>query len=56
MLISASVYNIVDMYPYHTPVICMPRRIGAGDTGDIAGLKCWELTCDPCSGVDVLGF
>ena len=29
-----------------TPVICMARPHGTGDTGDIAGLKCRDLTYD----------
>ena len=29
-----------------TPVICIPRPLGAEDTGDIAGLKCRDLTYD----------
>ena len=26
--------------------MCMPRTLGAGDTGDIARLKCRDLTYD----------
>ena len=41
----------------NAPVICIPRPLGAGDTGDIAGLKCRNLTsdvsrqCRGCAGV-----
>ena len=42
---------------YNAPVICIPAPLGAGDTGDIAGLKCRNLTsdvsrqCRGCAGV-----
>ena len=32
--------------PFYAPVICIPGSLGAGDTGDIAGLKCRNLTSD----------
>ena len=41
----------------YAPVICSPGPLGAGDTGDIAGLKCRNLTsdvsrqCRGCAGV-----
>ena len=31
---------------YNAPVICIPGSPGAGDSGDIAGLKCLALTAD----------
>ena len=34
------------MYIYYAPVICMPRHLGTGDTRDIAGPKCRDLTFD----------
>ena len=30
----------------NAPVICIPGSPGAGDSGDIAGLKCQALTSD----------
>ena len=30
----------------NAPVICIPGSLGAGDSGDIAGLKCLALTSD----------
>ena len=42
---------------HNAPVICIPGSLGAGDTGDIAGLKCRNLTsdvsrqCRGCAGV-----
>ena len=45
------------LQPYYAPVICIPGPLGAGDTGDIAGLKCRNLTsdvsrqCRGCAGV-----
>ena len=30
----------------NAPVICIPGSPGAGDSGDIAGLKCQALTYD----------
>ena len=30
----------------NAPVICVSGPLGAGDTGDIAGLKCRDLTAD----------
>ena len=30
----------------YAPVICIPGSPGAGDSGDIAGLKCLALTSD----------
>ena len=39
------------------PVICIPGSLGAGDSGDIAGPKCRDLTfdesrqCRRCAGV-----
>ena len=41
----------------YAPVICIPRSLGAGDSGDIAGPKCRDLTldvsrqCRGCAGV-----
>ena len=41
----------------YAPVICIPGSIGAGDSGDIAGHKCRDLTfdesrqCRGCAGV-----
>ena len=41
----------------NAPVICTPDPLGAGDTGDIAGLKSRNLTsdvsrqCRECAGV-----
>ena len=41
----------------YAPVICVSGPLGAGDTGDIAGLKCRDLTADEsrqcrrCAGV-----
>ena len=41
----------------NAPVICVSSPLGAGDTGDIAGLKCRDLTADEsrqcrrCAGV-----
>ena len=41
----------------YAPVICIPGPKGAGDTGDVAGLKCRNLTsdvsrqCRGCAGV-----
>ena len=41
----------------YAPVICSPVPLGAGDTGDIARLKCRNLTsdvsrqCHGCAGV-----
>ena len=49
-----SIYSVV---LYNAPVICIPGPLGAGDTGDIAGLKCRNLTsdvsrqCRGCAGV-----
>ena len=34
------------IYIYYAPVICMPGGFGAGDTRDITGLKCQNLTFD----------
>ena len=42
-------YSIVSVYAtvmYNAPVICIPGSPGAGDSGDIAGLKCQALTYD----------
>ena len=45
------------LYPYSAPVICIPGSLGAGDSGDIAGPKCRDLTfdesrqCGRCAGV-----
>ena len=45
------------MYWLNAPVICIPGPLGAGVTGDIAGLKCRNLTsdvsrqCRGCAGV-----
>ena len=42
---------------HNAPVICVSGPLGAGDTGDIAGLKCRDLTADEsrqcrrCAGV-----
>ena len=42
---------------FNAPVICNPGPLGAGDTGDLAGLKCRDLTsevarqCRGCAGV-----
>ena len=38
----------------YAPVICIPDSPGAGDSGDIAGLKCLALTAVPriCRGYD----
>ena len=47
--------NVVSMN--YAPVICIPGPLGSGDTGDIAGLKCRNLTsdvsrqCRGCAGV-----
>ena len=30
----------------YAPVICIPGPLGSGDTGDIVGLKCRNLTSD----------
>ena len=44
----------------YAPVICIPGPLGAGDTGDIAGLKCRNLTsdvsrqCRGCAGVKLV--
>ena len=41
----------------NAPVICIPGSLGAGDSGDIAGPKCRDLTfdesrqCRRCTGV-----
>ena len=41
----------------YAPVICIPGSLGAGDSGDIAGPKCRDLTfdesrqCRRCAGV-----
>ena len=41
----------------NVPVICIHGPLGAGDTGDMAGLKCHNLTsdvsrqCRGCAGV-----
>ena len=35
---------VVDVY--YAPVICIHGPLGARDTGDIAGLKCRNLTSD----------
>ena len=41
----------------NTPVICIPGSLGAGDSGDIGGSKCRDLTfdesrqCGRCAGV-----
>ena len=41
----------------NAPVICIPGSLGAGDSGDIAGPKCRDLTfdesrqCRRCAGV-----
>ena len=41
----------------YAPVICVSGPLGAWDTGDIAGLKCRDLTADEsrqcrrCAGV-----
>ena len=41
----------------YAPVICIPGSLGAGDSGDIAGPKCRDLTfyesrqCRRCDGV-----
>ena len=61
--------KIILYYPYETveisnfhfyhyaPVICIPGSLGAGDSGDIAGPKCRDLTfdesrqCRRCAGV-----
>ena len=34
---------MIDIY---APVICISCPLGAGDSGDIAGLKCRDLTYD----------
>ena len=42
---------------HNVPVICIPGSLGAGDSGDIAGPKCRDLTfdesrhCRRCAGV-----
>ena len=59
--------NIIKYAPYffccfntsrcNAPVICIPGSLGAGDSGDIAGPKCRDLTfdasrqCRRCAGV-----
>ena len=41
----------------NAPVICIPGSLGAGDSGDIAGPKCGDLTFNEYgSAVDVPGF
>ena len=35
-----------DQLRSYAPVICIPGSPGAGDSGDIAGLKCQALTYD----------
>ena len=36
----------IGIYSFNAPVICIPGSPGAGDSGDIAGLKCQALTYD----------
>ena len=42
---------------FNAPVICIPGSLGAGDSGDIVGPKCRDLTfdesrqCRRCAGV-----
>ena len=35
-----------DLFYFNAPVICIPGPGGAGDSGDMAGLKCQALTSD----------
>ena len=43
-----TIERISDMCSHlgNAPVICIPGSPGAGDSGDIAGLKCQALTSD----------
>ena len=36
----------LSIWTSYAPVICISNPLGAGYTGDIAGLKCWDLTSD----------
>ena len=51
------IQTIQVFFNHNAPVICIPGPPGAGDTGDIAGLKCRNLTsdvsrqCRGCAGV-----
>ena len=45
------------MLTANAPVIFVSGPLGARDTGDVAGLKCRDLTADESgSAVDVPGF
>ena len=56
-LFSALFYQILIIHAGNAPVICIHGPLGAGDIGDIAGLKCRNLTsdvsrqCRGCAGV-----
>ena len=50
--------TLISIFDVNAPVICIPGPHGAWDTGDIAGLKCRNLSPPMCPGsaVDVPGF
>ena len=50
-------FEVMILRDFNAPVICIPGSLGAGDSGDIAGPKCRDLTfdesrqCRRCAGV-----
>ena len=44
--IRADPYTVLVFFNNYAPVICVSGPLGAGDTLDIAGLKCGDLTAD----------
>ena len=38
--------NLSESAEAYAPVICIPGSLGAGDSGDIEGPKCRDLTFD----------
>ena len=54
---SISTEFLIQILASNAPVICIPGSLGAGDSGDIAGPKCRDLTfdesrqCRRCAGV-----
>ena len=46
IIFSYSALDVDGFFGHNAPVICIPGSPGAGDSGDIAGLKCQALTYD----------
>ena len=44
--IRAGPYTVLVFFNNYAPVICVSGPLGTGDTWDIAGLKCRDLTAD----------